>query len=52
MKKKKRKKLLLSMTNELYSSIAKPMKYHVKKKIKKKIVPISYLLDFFCFVES
>ena len=32
MKKKKKKKPLLSMTNELYSSIAKPMKYRVKKK--------------------
>ena len=31
MKKKKKKKPLLSMTNELYSSIAKPMKYRVKK---------------------
>ena len=52
MKKKKKKKPLLSMTNELYSSIAKPMKYRVKKKIKKKIVPISYLLDFFFLLKA
>ena len=48
MKKKKKKKPLLSMTNELYSSIAKPMKYRVKKKI----VPISYLLDFFFLLKA
>ena len=50
MKKKKKKKPLLSMTNELYSSIAKPMKYRVKKKKKNctHLLP----LGLFFFVES